>query len=321
MGTVLYAADFANIEGRTLAWLAGETWKLKAFRAFDEGTGPDLYKVTAAGTYGIPIEKVTKSQRQVGKVQELALGYEGGVNAFASMAAVYGLKESTLAAIYPTLLESSPPGRIAKATEAYEDRGQGHAFGREAWLACELAKRAWRERHPATCEFWRDLNAAAVQAVAAPGDIVAAGPIAYRKHGGHLWCRLPSGRDLCYPFAEIHSALMPWRHHTTGLPVRKPAVRYYAVDQRTRKWGRKAAYGGLLAENVTQAVARDVMADAIKRVDAAGYPVVLSVHDEVVSERSGGDLEEFVGLMSVLPTWAAGLPVAAEGWTGFRYRK
>jgi DNA polymerase len=95
------------------------------------------------------------------------------------------------------------------------------------------------------------------------------------------------------------------------------------VNSFTRKFEDSNPYGGLLAENATQAVARDILAEAIVRCETEGYPVVMHVHDEVVCEtkESFGSLSEFVELMETRPKWAQDCPIAAEGWEGFRYRK
>jgi DNA polymerase len=92
-------------------------------------------------------------------------------------------------------------------------------------------------------------------------------------------------------------------------------------ESNTKNWARVSAYGGLLVENATQAVARDVMASAMLTVEAAGYPIILTVHDEVVAERAGGDVAEFQRLMETRPGWCLDLPVVAKAWTSDRYRK
>lgn len=312
-GHDLIAADFANIEGRVLAWLAGEEWKLQAFREYDAGTGPDLYKLTYGRSFGIAPGDVSKDQRQVGKVMELALGYQGGVGAFQTMARGYGV-------------------------EVTDDR------------ADEL-KEKWRAAHPKTKQFWYDCERAAVNAVMNPGRKYQAGAegrqVTYLVNGSFLWCRLPSGRVLCYPYPRLDTKLTV-KNGKTGAQktlsssafakAEMPAVEwtvvrrdenclyYMSVDSLTKKWGPTDTYGGKLVENITQAVARDLLAEAIVRLEYKGIATVMHVHDEVVVEVNSGwmttaGVHMVENIISLLPTWAEGLPVAAEGWRGKRYRK
>jgi DNA polymerase len=90
-----------------------------------------------------------------------------------------------------------------------------------------------------------------------------------------------------------------------------------------RKWVDSYAYGGLWTENLTQATARDILADGLKRLDSAGYPPVLHAHDEAVAEvpKDFGSVEQFCNIMSEIPPWAEGCPISAAGWEGVRYRK
>jgi DNA polymerase len=284
-GCELISADFANIEGRVLAWLAGEQWKLDAFRAYDEGTGPDLYKVAYGRSFGIDPQDVDKSERQVGKVQELALGYQGGVGAFQSMARLYGVS-----------IKDEDADKI---------------------------KVAWREAHPNVVKLWHDLEKAAIQAVADPGTTYRCGSenrIQFIKAEGCLWVCLPSGRPLCYPYPSLTEKEMQWKDGN-GKPATK--LTFAFRTEINRQWADSYAYGGLWAENVVQAAARDLLAEAMKRLELKGYPIVSHAHDEAVAEvpKDFGSVEDFCRTMSEQPLWATGCPIAAAGWRGIRYRK
>ena len=277
-GHYLVAADFNAIEARVLAWLAGEEKVLDIFR-----THGKIYEHAAAGIYGKPMEDIGKTERQIGKVAVLALGYGGGVGAFQSMARVYNVK--------------------------VEDK------------EADNIKKAWREAHRNIVAYWHDLESAAINAVQL-GCVCKAGAgervVSFIKRGSFLWARLPSGRVLCYPYPTVRDVEVPWGGT-------KPALFYMSVNGVTNKWEETNTYGGSLAENVTQAVARDLLADALVRLEDNGFPVVMHVHDEVVVEvpqdAPADTVQRVEELISKLPAWAAGLPVSAEGWRGKRYRK
>lgn len=303
-----FCADYANIEGRMLAWLAGETWKLDAFRAYDAGTGPDLYKVAYSRSFGVAIDDVTKEQRQVGKVQELALGYQGAVGAFISMGANYGIKPADIAPVVKAAVDARTWDWACKR---YDDAENKFDLDCEAWAGLRIVVDGWRDAHPETVQLWADLEFAACNAVRRPGEIfqAAGGKIKYRCVGNFLYCRLPSGRAIAYAYPRVE----PETNKLT----------YWGINSYTRKWEMQRAYGGHLAENVTQGAAACVLRDGLRNVEDAGYPVVMHVHDEIVAERSVGEgsLEEFEKLMGTPGLWAHGLPVAVDGWVGARYRK
>lgn len=330
---VLDASDLANIEGRVLAWLAGEVWKIQAFREFDAKIGPDLYKLAYGRAFGVDPGAVgdDSQERQVGKVMELALGYQGGVGAFLTMAKTYGVK---IGDGYDSIMALAPATVAEQAEKGFVARGRASGVERKTWIAAETVKLLWRGAHPATCDLWNDVEDAAIDAVQSPGKVIHCGKLQFRVAGSFLFMRLPSGRALCYPYPRIMRQKMPWKDRD-GNPVFRPALTYKTVPNpsnmakivddptNTSRWARISTYGGSLVENAVQAIARDVMVEGMLRHEAAGYEIVLTVHDEVVAESPAGfgSSDEFSLLMAIVPEWADGLPVAAKGWRAERYRK
>lgn len=317
-GRKLVTADFSNIEGRVAAWYCGEEWKLDAFRAFDAKTGLDLYIMAYARAFGIDPAKVSAFQRQIGKVMELALQFRGGHGAFVAMAAGYGIDLSDITKAVRAAVHQD---KWQKAESRYRPQ---NAFGMsvENWTALRIVIDGWRFAHPNIKQSWTDLEKAAEGAVREPGETFAVGACKFKVKGSFLWLRLPSGRCLCYPYPMIKWKLMPWLDDDEN-PVYRDTLCFKGVNSMTKQWGEEFAHGGVLLENIVQATARDILAEAIVRVEAAGYPVVLHVHDEIVTEpKIGfGSIGEFSTLMSVVPAWAAGMPIAAAGYEAERYRK
>lgn len=351
-GKKLVVADLSNIEGRMLAWLAGEEWKLQAFRDYDScrgidgrwysgnemrdavfakspialeldkkgdptRRGHDLYALAYAKAFRITAEMVMEnkkhgdgSMRQIGKVMELALGYEGGVGAFLTFAAAYGIDLEALADL---AFDGIPAEIMAEARDmlAWTRKKKRSTFGLsdKAFLVCESFKRLWRYAHPNIAAFWKELGDGARKAIQQQGVVVNVRKLKLQRKGAWLKIQLPSGRLLCYPSPAVEPG---------------GQITYMGVNQYSRKWCRLKTYGGKLAENVTQAAARDVIAHNMPAVEAAGYQILLTVHDEDITEAP--DTEEFsadhlAALMSTNPEWCPDLPLAAAGFEAYRYKK
>jgi DNA polymerase len=182
----------------------------------------------------------------------------------------------------------------------------------------ELAKEsveAYRKTHAPVVALWKKLGDTAIACVQNKKKYLC-GKVAFFLEGDFLKIELPSGRHLSYFKPEIKNELTPWGDM-------RPVLYSWATNGLTRKWERYKNYSGLICENITQAVARDLMVEAMLRIEDAGYKILVSVHDELISEKEigEGNIDEYCSLMSQLPSWANGCPVKTEGWKGIRYRK
>jgi len=226
--------------------------------------------------------------------------------------------------------------QVDTATKAQRDLGKravlgcGYGLGHvkfaatcAAWgqpISEDLAKRAvdtYRATYGAVVKGWYDFDNAAIECVKTKKSVVC-GRVRWSMDArGTLLCTLPSGRNLSYPGAFLEYTDTPWGN-------RKLTLHYMAVDS-NKRWSKETTYGGKIIENITQACARDILAAAMLRVEVRGYPVIFSVHDEIVcdvlSQEGESNLEEWKKLLCELPLWAKDIPIRAEVFKTRRYRK
>jgi DNA polymerase bacteriophage-type len=309
-GRKLNVADLANIEGRVLPWMAGEEWKLQAFRDYDAKIGPDLYKVAYARSFNMSPDDVgdESPERQIGKVQELALGFYGGVGAFVNMAAAYRVDLAEMAdRAYDTLPASIIADAKKRWFKAVEDR-RTYDLPERIWIVCMSFVLLWRNAHPATRKFWYAVQEAAADAINTPDRVFVAGCLKFDRRGNWLRMHLPSGRYICYP----------------GPRVDEDGISYLGWNHYRRCMGRIRTYSGKLVQNADEAISRDILAAGLLDADADGYNPVLSVHDEAICDSPDEDRFSAKGLCEHLTrarSWTDGLPLAAKGFQDTRYGK
>ena len=281
--------DFSAIEARVVAWLAWCQWRIDVFN-----THGKIYEASAEQMFKLPPGSVDKKSpyRFKGKVAELALGYQGGAGALKTMGALeMGLTEEELDPI----------------------------------------KDAWREANPEIVSLWYDCERAAKKAVLEKSTVVL--PIAGKRNklvftceSGFLFIGLPSGRRLAYvkPRLEPEDLFRVKADGTKMQVAREGSLTYEGLDQKTKQWTRLPTYGGKLVENITQAIARDLLAESMLALDAEGYTMLTTVHDEIVmeedvdGERNVKTAEEVMG-RSI--KWAEGLPLRGDGFETPYYMK
>lgn len=297
-GRKIISGDWSNVEGRGQAWFSGEQWKLDAFVKADNKTGPGLYELAYARMFNVPVESVKNpsEERQIGKVSELAFGYEGGVGSF-----------HTMAKAYPEI-----SGKISD-TQAAEFRD------------------AWRAAHPRIKATWKQIVKAAIMAVRNPGQVYECGypgrQAKYKVVGSFLWCLLPSGRAICYPYPKLLEGEYgpQLTYMTVPSPDDKKKLKVIDDPKNASNWARIGTYGGSLFNNIVQGFCRDFLAHGMLHLDSQGAELVLHTHDDMnieidaaKAERARDAMEK---IMRTPPAWAAGFPLYSKPAIMERYGK
>jgi DNA polymerase len=309
-GHDLLCSDFTGIENVVAAGLAGEEWILDVYRG-----DAMIYEATASIITGIPMDEFRRHKKETGKH-------------------------------HPMRQKLGKPGALGSQFQGWINAWKN--FGADKYLTDQEIKDgilAWRKRSPNIVEMWggqvrnkfnKDsagnwapereeyygLEGAAIKAVMEPGLTFGHREIKYQMHGDCLYCRLPSGRFLTYHNPRLvpstREYARPWEKELS----------YMGENTNPKKgpkgWIRMKLYGGVLFENVVQAVARDLQAEAMVRLERRGYAIVLHTHDELCAEvvNDFGSIEELESIMCDVSPWAKAWPIkAAGGWRGKRYGK
>jgi DNA polymerase len=284
IGKTLVWGDWSSIEAVVLPWLSKENTANQVLEVY--ASGADLYRHQALSTFNLQsIDQVTKDQRQACKVQILSLGFGGGVGAFQAMSRNYGLRVSD------------------EQADQY--------------------KVTWRLSNPWAQRFWNALETAAFNAVRTPETVFDAGRVSYFFAQGSLWCMLPSGRTICYPFAKLETVEDRW-----GSSLKVTAIKgsfHPAAGSDGSDWPRMTLWGGFQAENVTQAEAASALRYARRESYACDWYQIGDTHDELlweVEEREEAEAKAaMLDIMTTLPETFAGLPLRAEISSGVVYGK
>lgn len=290
-GHDLIAADFASIEACVLAWLSGQEDKLDFLHDYFRELaryerGERLTK--PQDLYEFAAESIGSDQRPLGKVAELALGYGMGDFRFFATAAEWGVP-----------IELKLAGKV---------------------------KRAWRATNRMIVDFWKDLESACHAAVAHRGTSHSVGFLRVYASSKCMFIVLPSGRRLRYWRPSIATKTKTVRYldadgEIVEAEFEGPELSFWTQNDGQNGMALESTYGGKLVENVTQAVARDLLAEAMLALDPL-YPIVIHVHDSAAGEvpEGTGDVREFCEIMQSLPAWAVGCPVSADGYRAKRFR-
>jgi DNA polymerase len=306
-GKKLCVADLSSIEGRMISYLAGEKWKLDAYRDADAGIGYDMYILAYSMTFNVKPDTVTKEQRKLGKILELALGYGGGVGAFITFSKGYGVDLDDLATNVWSAIDDICVEDATRYYKIAESQKKTNGLSEKTFVACDAIKRMWRNANPNVTAFWYDLERAFRTAYSENTIVNISDKICIDRKGSWVRIRLPSGRYLSYPGVNIEDK-----------------ISFLGDNIYSRKWGRVYTYGGKLSENVVQAASNDYFYAGVLRAEEQNFLPIALVHDEVVTETPDTDeynSDRLCKLLSINPSWADNFPGNADGFDGYRYGK
>jgi Mesyanzhinovviridae DNA polymerase I len=239
--------------------------------------GKDMYKEMATAIYNVPLDTVTTEQRFLAKTAVLGLSYGMGASKF----------QATL----------------EKSGVLVDEEFAKHVVD------------TYRARFHMVKQLWYDQEDASIRAVKLRKPVIC-GRITWLREGIFLYCQLPSGRRIAYPFPQVKSRTTPWGEA-------KPSLTFMGTDPYTHKWRRQHTFGASIVENEVQSISRDYLAESLLLVEASkGFEVALHIHDEVVAEGAPeASLDQFTRLLSTCPKWMKGCPLSVESWKGPRYKK
>ena len=301
-GCELFVADFSKIEVAVLWWLADN---LKGLAILNSGKDP--YRYQAAANTGKTYEEISEEgdERQLGKAQILGCGFRMSWKRFRETAwDQYRLKLT-----------------VAQS---------------------KAAVRSYREINAPVTKLWDDYELAAIAAVET-GEVAKAGKCKFFTKDNFLWIELPGGKRLAYRDPQISWRVLQYEdaviNEETGeieldengveifetkFSQPRKTLEFWAVNSKTKKWSLERSHGGVITENIVQAVARGLQMEAALRLEKKQYRYLLGVHDEAITEKKigTGSIEEFEAIMCQMPIWAdENLPLQAKAWIGPRYRK
>ncbi len=314
-GKKLVWVDFAGIEARVTAWFADQQETLELFR-----NNEDVYCHMASIIFGRKVTKKDKEARNVGKVAVLAMGFNGGINAFYNGCQTYNV---SLKPVAQMIVSGATEDELSTAEFCYamykkdKEKADELHFNKIEGMAADIIKQRWRAANPKIQKFWKTIEETAIESVQKPNQRVMVCEGVYWRYDSKsdfLHLELPAGHSVKYFKPRV-------KHKADRFGKEKYILSYATQDSTTKQFIRVDTYGGKLTENLVQAVSRDIMVEAMFVFRDEGLPMVLTVHDELLLE-----LNLFVPLKEVEEKmvkgrdWMTGLPLAAEAGEGLRYK-